>query len=137
MKEIRTVRACSNLNCIVKTCISNVMWSVLCRCVRPTIQLMLSGCTWPVALSQEWWTYHHDQVLSCLPLWLLELLAEVDSISTYTNLPGIYEGMWVSSGNCSFIINCNSLPPGHCDLQLMWRNNSVALLGVDLPLDFM
>ena len=36
----------------------------LCGCVRPTTSHVLGGC--PVALSQDRFTYRHDQVLHCL-----------------------------------------------------------------------
>ena len=57
----------------------------ICGCVQPTTVHILSGC--PAALSQERLTYQHDQVFHCLASGLSEILAELNTIHVYADLP--------------------------------------------------
>ena len=59
----------------------------LCGCVRPTTSHVLGGC--PVALSQDRFTYRHNQVLHCLASKLSDFLSGFNTIHVYADLPGM------------------------------------------------
>jgi len=99
----------------------------LCGCVRPTTAHVLSGR--PVALSQDRYTYHHDQVLGCLVSGLSDLLAEDTSVCIYADLPEM---------------RASESPQGTVLVSLMVTSdiviynvtsNSVALIELTCPLD--
>jgi len=88
------------------TAVNLQCWHIQCdmkcspsRCVRPTTAHILSGC--PVVLSQDCYTYRHDQVLSCLASGLSDFLAEIDSMSIVWLLREL------------FLLR-NFLPPRYC-----------------------
>jgi len=72
-----TLLTAVNLQCWHIQCDANCP---LCNCARPTAAHVLSGC--PVALSQDCYTYRHDQVLDCLVSGISNLLAEDASVQT-------------------------------------------------------
>ena len=62
---------------------------LLYGCAIPTIAHVLSGRL--VALSQDRYTYQHNQVLNCLALKFSDLIAEVESICIHADLATWYE----------------------------------------------
>jgi len=96
----------------------------LCGCVRPTAAHVLSGC--PVALSQDHYTYCHDQVLGCLVSGLSDLLAEVC----------IYAGMRASESPQVIVLILLMVTSYHPDIVIYnVTSNSVALIELTCPLD--
>jgi len=70
-------------------------WSVqcdakclLCDSTRPTTAHVLSGC--PTALTQQRYTFRHNQVLSVLASALTNLFADVPFVKVYADLPNFY-----------------------------------------------
>ena len=104
----------------------------LCGCVRPTTAHILNGC--PTALSQGRFTYRHDQVLHCLVLGLSEILAELNTVHVYADLPGM-RASESPQGTIPSSLMVTSYRP-----DIVIHNvtcNSVALLELTCPLDSM
>jgi len=102
----------------------------LCGCARPTTAHILSGC--PVALSQERFTYRHDEVLHCLASGISELLTQPNSIRIYADLPGLR----ASESPHGTIPSSLMITPYRPDIVIYNEScNTVALLELTCPLD--
>ena len=85
-----------------------------------------------MALSQGRYTYRHDQVLSCLVSGLSDLLAEVNSICIYADLPGMRASESPQETVPSSLMVTSYRP----DIVIHnVINNTVALLELTCPLD--
>jgi len=102
----------------------------LCSCARPTTAHVLSGC--PVALSQDRYTYRHDQVLGCLVSGISDLLAEDASVCIYADLPGM-RASESPQGTVPISLMVTSYRPDIVIYHI--TSNSIALLELTCPLD--
>ena len=105
----------------------------LCECVQQTTAHILNGC--PTALSQGCFTYQHDQVLHCLALGLSGILAELNTLHVYVDLPGMRVSKSPQGTIPSSLIVTSSYHP-----DIVIHNvtcNSVALLELTCRLESM
>ena len=99
----------------------------LCGCIQPTTAHVLSSCL--VALSQDRFTYWHDQVLHCLAS---KLSASHNTIHVYTDLPD----MRASESPQGTIPSSLIITPYCPDIVIYNETcNLVALLELTCPLD--
>ena len=102
----------------------------LCNCARPTTAHVLSGC--PVTLSQDRYTYCHDQVLSCLVSGISDILTEDSLISIYMDPPGMRASEYLlGTVSISLMVTSNFYHPDVVIHHV--TSNSVALLELMCP----
>ena len=102
----------------------------LCGCARPTTAHVLNGC--PVALSQDRFTYRHNQVLHYLASELSDLIARLNTIHVYADLPG----MRASESPQGTIPPSLIVTPYRPDIVIYNEtSDSVAFLELTCPLD--
>ena len=68
-------------------CVQSDVKCTLCDSTCPTTAHILGGC--PVALTQQRYTYRHDQVLHLLASKLKELFSDNPSIHVFADLQGL------------------------------------------------